>query len=141
MESKILAGIPIKSYTDEILKITFIKLITQENCVEIKLPTNIENYKYSYLINPCNLLTCELIKTKKNWILKQIIETQTLCKPQNFAEFMQISEIQKKLKERLWEGQEIEILDFIKNFFLDKNWADLGVQNFERALDKRLGFA
>lgn len=141
MESKILSGIPIKSYNDEILKITFINLITKDNCVKIKLPTSLENYRYSYLINPCNILTCDLVKTKKHWVLRQIINTKTLCQPKNFNEFLQVSEIGKKLKEKLWEGQEVEILELVENFFLDQNWSILGVQNFEKKLDKKLGFA
>jgi len=141
MESQILSGIPIKSYSDEILKVTFVNLITKDTCVKIKLPTNIENYRYGYLINPCNLLTCDLVKTKKHWVLRQIVSTKTLCEPKNFSQFMQISEIGKKLKEKLWEGQEVEILDFVENFFLNQNWHLAGVQNFEKNLDKRLGFA
>ncbi len=138
MEIKNIWFLPLKVYSDEVLRVSYLKILTRDKFETIKLPTSLENYKFSYNLTPQNLLFGELIKTRKNWILKNILETKNLVELENFEAYLKLSEMVKIILKYFQDDLEADILDNTISMLSENKHFD--TTNFEEFLEKKMGF-
>lgn len=126
-------------YTDEIFKITYLRSLTRTHYESFKLSGTFENHKLSHLLNPNYLIQAELVKTKKNWILKNILHFQRISHPLTYGDFLRQSELVKIICKHLHEDQETNIMPWVIQT-LSQNPSDLDIGQCEQELLKHLGF-
>jgi hypothetical protein len=131
---------PMGFYTDEILKLSYLRVLTKDHIESIKLPTSVSNYRHNHQLNPRYLLKIELIKTRKNWILKSIIEHIELLKPDNYQGLLKLGEMTQILLKHTHTDQEVHILDFIEDTISKGDISTLNLAEFEKKLEGKLGF-
>ncbi len=141
MELRNLQIIPLGHRTDELMNVTYLKVLGQQQIESVKLPTAFKNYRLQHLLRPNYLLEVELVKTKKNWVLKNILAHQEFCDLCRYTEHLKFSEIIALINKYSHDGQEVKILDFLVNTFDCVSIADLDLITFESRLLERLGFA
>ena len=93
MEIRQISGIFIDIYHDSILGLSYGKILTESTLESIRFPTLLDNYKYKYLIEPNQLLQLEVLKTKKNWILRSINHSQVVYQPKDYQDFVVLSDL------------------------------------------------
>lgn len=138
MELREIRGVVLKCYSDELFKFTYIKFLTENTLESIKIPTQIENFKLNHVLNPNFLLQIEVIKTRKNWILKNVLEYQRISEPKKYVEFIKQSEISKITLNHTHEDQEIDILSYFIQTVQKIDTVDLKI--YETELLSKLGF-
>lgn len=138
MELREIKGIVLRTYSDELFKFTYIKFLTDSTLENIKIPTQIDNFKLNHVLSPNFLLEIEIVKTRKNWILKNILEYTRICDPKRYIDFIKQSEMAKLTLANIEEEQEVEILDFVIESI--KNIESLDLKDYEKKLLTRLGF-
>ena len=141
MEIRTVQAILLGHRVDELMNISYLKILTEEYIESVKLPTAIQNYRLQHLLQPNFLLEMELVKTKKNWIVKGILNHREFCLPTNYAEHLKIAEIINLINKYSREGQELKILDLLIITFESTKLTDLDLVDFESKLLERLGFA
>lgn len=107
MEKKTITGIPLSIWSDQILKVSYVKVLESDFVEEVKLPTEVNNYKNRHLIQPNYLLSMELIKTKKNWVLRSVLQAFKICELNEFQDYLHFSNLVKKIDESVICGQQI----------------------------------
>jgi hypothetical protein len=140
MEYKKIEALPLKVFTDEIFKISYLSCLTRDNYLKIKLPCNVKNYKYQHLLKPNFIITCELIKTRKNWILKDILGFIEICQLKSFEDYLKYSQICNHLEENIRENQPLDTLDFLEKFWQKNSIQNISLSEFESSLKINLGF-
>ena len=138
MEIRQVKGIFVHIFNDTVLNISYGKILTEKRVESLKFPTNINNYKYRHLVQPHYLLHIEIVKTRKNWIVKSILGHQELYNPETYDDFVKLSEISKIISDNVIDEQDTNILYFIVTFL--KNAKQLNVSDFDKLLQKNLGF-
>jgi hypothetical protein len=138
MEIRQVKGIFVKVFTDSVLNLSYGKILTEKRVESLRFPASLDNYKYKHLIQPHYLLHVEIIKTRKNWIVKSILGHEELYKPETYDDYVKLSEISKILSDNVIDEQDTNILYFIVTFF--KNSKVLNVNDFDKLLQKNLGF-
>jgi len=141
MEIRTLVGIPLEVYSDEILGVSYLKIITTETLESVKLPTSLKNYKHRHLLTPNTVITCEVIKTKKNWVISSVQKSFALCELNSYQDYLKFATVSQRVKKSLKYGQRSDILDFLVDFFKINSIASLDISHFENSLNKNLGFA
>jgi hypothetical protein len=138
MELREIKGIVLRSYSDELFKFTYIKFLTDSTLENIKIPTQIENFKLNHVLNPNFLLHLEVVKTRKNWILKNILEYTRISDPKRYKDFIKQSELAKLTLANLQEEQEANILALVIESV--QNIESLDLKEYEKSLLVCLGF-
>lgn len=138
MEIRQVKGIFVNIFTDSVLNLSYGKILTEKKVESLRFPTALDNYKYKHLIQPHYLLHVEIIKTRKNWIVKSVLGHEELYKPETYDDYVKLSEISKILSDNVIDEQDTNILYFIITFF--KNAKVLNVSDFDKLLQKNLGF-
>lgn len=138
MEIRQVKGIFVSVFTDSILNLSYGKILTEKRVESLRFPAALDSYKYKYLIQPHYLLYVEIIKTRKNWIVKSILGHEELYKPETYDDYVKLSEISKILSDNVIDEQTTNILYFVVTFL--KNAKQLNVSDFDRLLQKNLGF-
>jgi len=137
---KQITGVVIKVFSDQLLKLSYATILTPFNCQKVKLPTSFENYKYNYLLRPNYLLTLEAVKTRKNWILKSVVNYQEILNLSNYHQFEIVSQMCQKLNDKVKENQEVDSLNLFLDFLQNKELKLSLISEFETSLNKNLGF-
>jgi hypothetical protein len=142
MEIRQVTGIFISFFHDSILGISYGKFLTGDTLESIKLPALLDNYKYKHIISPNNLLTIELVKTKKNWILKTVLEHRTIFLPKCYSDFTQISEIVNLLGKNILEEQKTNALELYVRYLsrCGEICSSINSKEFDPMLQKVLGY-
>jgi hypothetical protein len=138
MEIRQVKGIFVSYFTDSILGLSYGKILTEKRVESLRFPTSLDNYKHKHLIQPHYLLHIEIVKTKKNWIVKSILGFEELFKPQTYDDFVKLSEISKLLGKNVLDEQSTNILYFFVTYL--KNVVNINVADFDKMLQKNLGF-
>ena len=140
MDLKLIKIVPISIYSDEILNFSYVKVLSEERFETIKLPLKISRYKFQHLLKPINILEVEIVKTRKNWILQNILCSESLFRFKNYVDYTKVPEIQKILLNYFQDGLETDLLNELKKL-LDKNeLSDINIKNFEEFVQKNMGF-
>ena len=142
MEIRQISGIFIDTYHDSILGLSYGKILTESTLESIRFPTLLDNYKYKYLIEPNQLLQLEVIKTKKNWILRSINHSQVVYQPKDYQDFLVFCEAIKFLKSNIMEQQSTSALSCITSYFesVNINNSKINLLAFEKIISQSLGF-
>ena len=128
-------------YQDELAKICYLKILTENAVESVKIPAAKEKNVFWHLLEFRNLLTGNFVKTRKNWILKEIVNFTTFILPKSYLEYENVAKMQIICNKLLKDGVDTKILPFLLTesamFELEK--ADF--YNFEHKLLAFLGFA
>lgn len=138
MEIRQVKGIIVSVFTDSVLNLSYCKILTEKRVESLRFPTCLDNYKHKHLIQPHYLLHLEIVKTKKNWIVKSVLGHEELYQPKTFDDYMKLSEVSKILSKNVIDEQSTNILYFMVAYF--KNIIDINISDFDRFLQKNLGF-
>jgi hypothetical protein len=130
----------LRTSADKIMNTTFVTVLGPDSLFSIKLPTNLDKYRYANQISPLYLLDVELVKTKTNWVLKGIVRFELLAEPRDYAAVMAVSQIVKTLLQYVREDQETDVLAFVAGYIRTGLDVFDGVE-FEARLLEKLGFA
>ena len=136
MEIRKVVAIVLKKYSDEILGIAYIKLLTHETVEWVRVQTTLDKYKYNGLLEPRYVLEIELVKSKKNWILKTILSKHIWYKATNYKDYLKFAHFLEIIENHTTEGQELELLTLLSS----QDWQDTSTTQFENMLIKHLGF-
>lgn len=139
MEVRCIHGLPLKIYTDSAAGFSYLTFLSSDKVESIRLPVEISLFKQNYLLSPNYMLDLELIKTKKNWVLKDILSSNLILDLKSWNDYLKHSEQTSILLEFLRQEQEVDILPWLKNFWTDQNHKTL--QEFRKELEVKLGFA
>lgn len=139
MKTRNLTFLPLGNYTDELANLTYLRILSESHFETIKLPTAISKYKLQHLLQPHFLIQGEVICTRKNWILKEINSFDKVFEPVNFGDFEKIYKIQEIILRYLHDGQETDILSFLRQYFQHFG-LNLNLVELENQLSMRLGF-
>jgi hypothetical protein len=131
-------AIPLSIYSDELFPFSYVRVITPTHYESFKLSTQIESCKFKHLLNPNYTIKCELIKTRKNWILKSILEYKAICHPDAFSDYLKQAEMVKIISEHVTQDQEVEIYDFVAESL--GNLTNIKLKEFKKDISKKLGF-
>ncbi|MEM1311960.1 MAG: hypothetical protein AAGF07_00670 [Patescibacteria group bacterium] len=140
MEAKSIWILPLSVYTDEVLGFSYLKYLSSFHFDAIKLPVRISEYKYKHLLNSSNLILIDAIKTKKNWILKEIVETKTLVRMYKYSDYLKFAQLNKLILKYYQEGCDVELLDSIINLFITNKVENLELKAVESELEMSMGF-
>jgi hypothetical protein len=138
MEIRQVKGIFVGFYTDTMLNLSYGKILTEKRVESLRFPCSLDNYKHKHLMQPHYLLHLEIVKTQKNWIVKSILGHEELYKPVTYDDYVKLSEISKILSKNVIDEQSTNILYFMVTYF--KNVLNINVSDFDRMLQKNLGF-
>ena len=139
MEQRIIKSLILKNYTDQVQKYTFLKVLTEETVEIVKLSTSLES-KSKNIFSPSGVYTMELVKTRKNWIVKSILKSEKLCIPQNFIDFLLLAELIKLIEESLKVEESTTCLSFILEYFQNNPIENCNLQGFNKNLQTYLGY-
>lgn len=139
METRQIHGLPLKIYTDSVASFSYLTFLSQTKLEKIRLPTEFSSFKQNYLLSPNYVLDLEIIKTKKNWVLKDILLSKQIVSLQVWSDYLKHSEQVSILLEFLREEVETDILPWLEAMWIEKNVKE--VQDFRKELEVKLGFA
>jgi hypothetical protein len=139
MEIQQITGTFVEIFTDSVLGISYGKFFTFDTVISIKLPTQIDSYKYRHLLQANFLLEIEIVKTKKNWIIKNILNSKIIYEPASYNEYLLFAECIKLVRQNIREGQmTASLLSLIDYWSTCKG---INLVDFDLILKKSLGFA
>jgi len=141
METRTIIGLPIWIFTDSIMKISFVNILTSTHIEVVKIAKHIDEYKHADLLKGVHIIEIDIIKTKKNWILKDIVQTQKLFQLQKYDDFMKHRDIMHMLKAYTTQEQEVTVLPFLIQKIAHHPLSSLNMKDFESELLGKLGFA
>ncbi len=140
MEKRDLWCVPLKIYTDEVFNISYVKILG-EGCFEsIKIPTTLEKFKSRHILNPSHLLHVEMIKTRKNWILKNVLEHRQIMQLDTYPDFLKQAQLITVLLKHLYDDQETRLLPWLVEYFEGRAFGEVEIVKFESELMQQLGF-
>jgi hypothetical protein len=146
-ESKQVKGYFLRVREDFILNSALGEILTDKTLLEVKLPAKLENYKYRSMLNFGNLLTFDLVKTRKHWIVTHIECYEKLdYSAWSYLKFEVLVQMNKLLLQNLHLDQECQILDWLRDelYSLNTSKTDFDQQNFLAdfllKLEVKLGF-
>lgn len=131
--------VPIRVWQDEIMGVSFIDVLGKDQLYAVKLPSTIEKYRFGHLINPEYLLDIELVKTRKNWVLKNVSIHQRLTTPTNYDEHIKLSEMIKTIAKLSYSEQESGLQKVLLHF-LSLPLLSFDLSEFEAAVLDAEGF-
>jgi hypothetical protein len=138
MQIRTIKGVFINFYHDSILGLTYGKILTEESLESVRFPTLLENYKYKHLVEPNCFVEIEIIKTRKNWIVKEIITSHPIYQPRDFQDYMDMCEVIKLTRENIIDEQQTNFLGHFVNYF--QNIPKIEVRQFDNLLQTQMGF-
>ena len=141
MEVRNMWVLPLNVYTDEVLKLSYLRVLSDSRFETVKLPTHLSQYRYQHLLVPTNMLYIELIKTKKNWILKNILQTDQVMNAESYLDFLKLADISKLINNYFQEDMENTLLQTLLKYFNTlNNIHEINLQDLEEKINICLGF-
>jgi hypothetical protein len=121
-----------------VLKFSFITLLTPNTVESVKITGSLEKFPHTHLMHGQHILHLSLIKTRKNWIIKDVLAYETVCKPTLYTDYIKLADLLKIIIANTHEDQEHEIFQFIITSL--QNISTLTASAFEKELLSKLGF-
>lgn len=140
MEQREIWGLPLGYHNDSIFKVCYLRFLTERSFESIKITSRIEDYRFHHVIQPYILINAELVKTKKNWILKHINQTEQIAKPLSYKDFLLIEQYCTLTTKHIREGQETNILSWVIECISKISATPLSPHEYEKELLIKLGF-
>lgn len=138
MELKEDTVIVLRVWQDHMMETSFLDVLGTRQIYSVKLPSTIDKYKFGHLINPEYLLDIELIKTRKNWILKNVSIKERLARLTTYEEHVKLSEMIKLVQKFTSTEQDTYLQSAIIPFLRDVAMTDM--TEFEAAVLSEAGF-
>jgi hypothetical protein len=138
VEIRIIKGVFINYYNDSVLGLTYGKILTEECLESVRFPTLLENYKHKHLVEPNCIVEIEVIKTRKNWIVKEVISSNSIYSPCDFQDYVNMCEVIKLTRDNIIDEQRTGFLSHFINYF--QNIAKVEVRQFDNLLQTQMGF-
>ncbi len=138
IEIRRIKGVFINYYNDSIMGLTYGKILTEELLESVRFPTLLENYKYKHLVEPNCLVEIEVVRTRKNWIVKEIISSHPVYIPCDFQDYMNMCDVIKLTRENIIDEQRTDFLVHFLNYF--KTIKKIEVRQFDELLQTQMGF-
>jgi hypothetical protein len=139
MEFKEDSVIPLRVWQDEMMGVSFVDVLGTTDIYSIKIPSTIDKYKHGHLINPMYLLDIELVKTRKNWVLKNISVREQLAHPHSYEEHIKLAEMIKTLIKLSYTDQVSDLQQLVIRF-LTAPLNSISLSDFEAAILDTEGF-
>ena len=140
MEFRSITGLVLETSIDEVWNITFAKVLTEEGLETLKIPSLLKDFKYGHLMKPNNLMQIEIVKTKKNWIIKNINRTYAWCQPNTFNDYLKLTNLLGFLSKSIKVGEKTNCLKFIINYFTDKDLSEVNTDHFQVSFLTFMGY-
>lgn len=139
MEIREVQGLPIGFYHDSIIGFTYCRFLTFEGVESIKMTRGLEKLSYGHLMRPDYLVTLELKKTRKNWIVSDVLNYIPIHQQTDYSEISKYSQMIHLLQKHTRVGQEIDLLSW---FTVQVNYGihQVNMRDFEVRLLHSLGF-
>jgi hypothetical protein len=139
MEIREIWGIVLSTFTDELFSFSYIRVLTETKFESFKLNTQYEKCKFNHLLNPNYLLKFELIKTRKNWIVRSILEYKHISKPVSYKDFLNQAECIKIIENSITQDEIVSILPFVVKEF--SSLENISLDQFSQQLKTQLGYS
>jgi len=139
MEIREIQGLFISVFTDDMMPFSYIRILTYSTLETVKLPSRFCDSKFSHYFSPYNILSLEIIKTKKNWIVKDVSIVDKVVENPQFSHILKHSQMLKLLSDNVTEGQNVEVLDWFVSQ-LQEATAEIEIASFQKQLEQKLNF-
>jgi hypothetical protein len=121
---------PIKISKATVFNFTYVTLATSQGVLITKVMGNFSNYKYSSYFDFCHTFDLLLVKSNKNWIIKEFNNPYQVLQPKNYQDYELIA---KSLRYMYLNFIKIDdnflpLLDEVFDNFFDKNIDELEAQ-------------
>lgn len=139
MEVKELVGVFVSAFSDDIMGLAFIKILTFTHVEVVKVPSRLVDSKFYHYFTPYKLLSIEVVKTRKHWIVRDVSVIQTIVSDPSFDMIIRHTQMLKSLSERIIEGQEIDVLDWFLSEIKGQK-RGISTEEFDKELEYKLSF-
>ena len=140
MEKRDFWCLPLQTYTDEVFGVTYVRVISQTHYESLKIGTTLEKFKSRHVLSPKYLLHVEVIKTRKNWILKNVLSYREVMQMENYPDYLKQAELVKIIQKHLYENEPVTVLKWLTRYLLTHPVKEIEVAKFEEELMRELGF-
>ena len=140
MQIRQLLAIPMEIYSDKVFNFSYIRFLEKQKMESIKLPSNFGSYKYQHLLRPNYLLSFEVVKTRKNWVITSIHKYWQITSLDSYNDFLSYTQFIKYLTENLKEGQPNKLLDFLLDNLENRPFSSIDIEKLKSGVQQKLGF-
>ena len=140
MEKRDFWCLPLRTHTDEVFKVTYLKVIGPSIVESLKIPTTLDKFKSKHLLNPQYLLHVEVIKTRKNWILKNVLSYKQVMTLESYHDFVHQAALINVIIKHTHEDEETKLLEFLITYFQSLNLKEITLEKFELDVMTFLGY-
>lgn len=140
MEIREISGIVISVKSDSVFKVCYLKFLTESKVETVKVSTSREESKFQNFFDPTYIITIEIVKTRKNWILKQVLSSRKIHPVTDYSKMLKLASMFKLVDKNLTESQETEILYWLVNQ-IKYEFKGNSEREFEDELQSRLDFS
>jgi hypothetical protein len=140
MEKRDFWCIPLKTYTDEVFGVTYVRVISQTHFESLKIPSTLAKFKHQHVLHPQYLLHIEAVKTRKNWIIKNVLSQKQIMQLDEYQDYLIQAQLITLLLKHLHEAEPTEILRDLTKYFLTHPVKSIDPAEFEDFLMSNLGF-
>lgn len=140
MEIREITGLFVSVYTDDLMPFSYIKILTDTTLESVKLPSRFRDSKFAHYCSPYNLIKLEIIRTRKNWIVRDIAIVETIVSEVSFSHMLKHTHMLKVLAENITEGQQLHILPWFIDQ-LKQATHEINIDSFQKLLDYQLNFS
>jgi len=141
MQTRTIIGLPISIFSDSVMKISFITVLTATHVEVVKISKDIHNYRHADTLKGVYIVELDLVKTRKHWIIQDIVHSQKLFLLEKYADFIHHKDILQMLKKYTTQEQEITVLGFLISTLAHTPLSSIDMNQFESQLLTKLGFA
>ena len=141
MQKKEDRGIITKIFTDKIGSYGYLSFLGQDAFYSIKISGDPARSRFKHLFNPNYIVTVDLIKTKKNWILKDVYASEKLHTKGLYKAYTLQAEIAHTINTYVKSDQELHIADFVAETLTLPDPNSFDINRFEYDLLQLTGFA
>jgi hypothetical protein len=134
-------GLVLGVFKDTVDGYGYLWFLSEFNFFSIKVSGDPDRSPFKHLFNPNYYLSLDLIKTRKNWILKDVYQSFKLHNGGSYQAFSYQAEVAHLLIKYLHADQEVSVLPFVLKTLQMEQPESFQLKQFEYELLKRLGFA
>lgn len=139
MEVREITGLFVSVFSDDMMPCSYVRILTHHTLETVKLSARFRESKFAHYLSPYNILQVELIKTRKNWIVRDIVLIDRIVDSPSFNHILKHSQMLKLLSDNVTEGQEVSILNWFVSQIKGAN-AEIGMDEFQKDLHHQLNF-
>lgn len=132
--------LPLKTHTDEVFKVTYVKVIGDEVVESLKIPTSLDKFKSRHILNPQHLIHVEVIKTRKNWIIKNVLSYKKILELPTYNDYLIQAALVNIILKHIHEDEPTDLLQFLVQKFNSQKISEIDQTQFESEVMSHLGY-